>query len=257
MIDCESLLQSVAADHPRPLVFATVSGAHLYGFPSADSDFDLRGVHLASPSELFGLADVDETIERSGLRDGREIDLVTHDARKFFRLMLKRNGYVLEQLFSPLIVTTTPEHEELQALGRGCITRHHVHHYLGFARNQWDLFQKEQPPRVKPLLYVYRVLLTGIHLMRTGAINASLVELNASFGLSYIDDLIVAKTSGAEAETLSAADHEFHAGEFARLTTELEKAGEATSLPDMPSARDGLNALLLRLRKRSCGAWGS
>ena len=29
-----------------------------------------------------------------------EIDLVTHDARKFFGLMLKRNGYVLEQLLS-------------------------------------------------------------------------------------------------------------------------------------------------------------
>ncbi len=49
-----------------------------------------------------------------------------------------------------------------------CITRHHAHHYLGFAETQWKLFQKENPPRVKPLLYVYRVLLTGIHLMQTG-----------------------------------------------------------------------------------------
>jgi uncharacterized protein len=29
--------------HPYPLLFATISGAHLYGFPSPDSDFDLRG----------------------------------------------------------------------------------------------------------------------------------------------------------------------------------------------------------------------
>jgi len=255
MIECESLLRSVAEEHPRPLVFATVSGAHLYGFPSADSDFDLRGVHLASPRELFGLADFAETIDRSGIRDGREIDLVTHDARKFFRLMLKHNGYVMEQLFSPLIITTSPEHEELKALGRACITRHHVHHYLGFSRNQWALFQKEQPPRMKPLLYVYRVLLTGIHLMRTGVVNANIVELNRSFGLSYLDELITAKTAGAEAERLSTTDHDFHAAEFARLTAELERAGEASSLPDMPSARDGLEALLLRLRKRSCAAW--
>jgi len=27
-------------------------------------------------------------------------------------------------------------------------------------RNQWRLFQKEDPPKVKPLLYVFRVLLT-------------------------------------------------------------------------------------------------
>jgi uncharacterized protein len=93
---------------------------------------------------------------------------VTHDAKKFFGLMLKKNGYVLEQVFSPLVVHTTPEHEELKAIAADCITRHHAHHYLGFAATQWKLFQKEDPPRVKPLLYVYRVLLTGIHLMRTG-----------------------------------------------------------------------------------------
>ena len=33
------------SNHPYPLVFATVSGAHLYGFASPDSDWDLRGVH--------------------------------------------------------------------------------------------------------------------------------------------------------------------------------------------------------------------
>ena len=33
-------------EHPYPLLFATISGAHLYGFPSPDSDYDLRGVHL-------------------------------------------------------------------------------------------------------------------------------------------------------------------------------------------------------------------
>jgi predicted nucleotidyltransferase len=255
MIECGRLLRAVADEHPRPLVFATVSGAHLYGFASPDSDFDIRGVHLASPDELLGLADCPETIEQSGVREGREIDLVTHDARKFIRLMLKRNGYVLEQLLSPLVVVSTPDHEELVELGRGCITRHHVHHYLGFARNQWDLFRKEQPPRVKPLLYTYRVLLTGIHLMRTGEIQADLVALSREFGRSWIDDLIATKTEGHEAATLDAVDLAFHAGEFERLRDELEEAGRRSSLPDEPTVRDDLNALLLRLRRRACREW--
>ena len=37
--------------------------------------------------------------------------------------------------------------------------------------------------RIKPLLYVYRVLLTGIHLMRTGKVEANLVVLNDEFRL--------------------------------------------------------------------------
>src|SRR5437773_3470875 len=118
--------------HPYPLLFATISGAHLYGFPSPDSDYDLRGVHVLPLRDVLGLEERAETIEVSDVRDGLELDLVTHDAEKFFRLLLKRNGYVLEQLCSPLVAQTTPEHAELRALIPHLLTRHHAHHYLGF-----------------------------------------------------------------------------------------------------------------------------
>ncbi len=248
MIAQHAFLEALAAEHPRPVLFATLSGAHLYGFPSEDSDFDLRGVHLMSPDDLFSLAEPKETIIQSGVREGHEIDLVTHDARKFFNLMLKPNGYVLEQLFSPLVVHSSPEHDELRALGRRCITRHHAHHYLGFARNQWELFRKETPPRVKPLLYVYRVLLTGIHLMRTGNIEANLIRLNESLCLPRIADLIQIKSSGAEDVTLHHSEITAHENEYARLVDQLEHAGAISTLPDAPTARDGLDDMLIRLR---------
>ena len=130
--------------HPYPLLFVTISGAHLYGFPSPDSDFDLRGVHVLPLTEVVGLKTGRETVEKSGVHDGLEIDLVTHDAHKFFGLLLKKNGYVLEQVLSPLIVHTTPEHAELKEIAKNCITRHHAHHYLGFAETQWKLFQIER-----------------------------------------------------------------------------------------------------------------
>src|SRR5438045_4493080 len=104
------ILAQIAAQ-PYPLLFVTISGAHLYGFPSPDSDYDLRGVHVLPLQEIAGLQTGPETIERDGIFDGLEIDLVSHDAHKFFSLMLKKNGYVLEQLHSPLIVRTSPEHE--------------------------------------------------------------------------------------------------------------------------------------------------
>src|SRR3989442_2116776 len=147
-------LHAIAARQPYRLLFATVSGAHLYGFPSPDSDYDLRGVHILPPDEAMGLLPKQETIQVEGMRDGIEMDLVTHDVLKFFTMLLKRNGYVLEQLYSPLVVHTTPEHQELKDVAARCVTRHHSHHYLGFATTQWDLFKKDEPPRIKPLLYV-------------------------------------------------------------------------------------------------------
>jgi len=83
MIDYE-LLRAEAARHPYPLLFATISGAHLYGFPSPDSDYDLRGAHILPAPEAVGLLPKRETIEVGGLREGVEMDLVTHDVLKFF-----------------------------------------------------------------------------------------------------------------------------------------------------------------------------
>ena len=235
-------------DQPYPLLFATISGAHLYGFPSPDSDYDLRGVHILPVREVVGLDPGRETIEVSGVRDGLEIDLVTHDVKKFFGLLLKKNGSVLEQLFSPLVLHTTPEHEELKAIAKTCVTRHHSHHYFGFAETQWGLFDKERPRRVKPLLYVYRVLLTGVHLMRTGEVEANMVKLNEDFELSYIYELIVRKLAGPEKSALSDVDVEFHRREFERLRGLLEVAYRSSSLPETPAGKAALNDLLLRLR---------
>ena len=241
-------IYSEIAAQPYPLLFATISGAHLYGFPSPDSDYDLRGVHILPAREVVGLGPGRETIEISALRDGLEIDLVTHDVKKFFGLLLKKNGYVLEQLFSPLVLHTTPEHDELKAIAKTCVTRHHSHHYFGFAETQWNLFDKERPRRVKPLLYVYRVLLTGIHLMRSGEIEANLAQLNEEFKLPYISELIERKLAGPEKSAVHEVDLEFHQREFERLRGALEEAHRASSLPEKPLGRGALNDLLIRLR---------
>ena len=243
-------LHRIVAAQPYPLLFATISGAHLYGFPSPDSDFDLRGVHVLPLRNVVGLEVRDETVQDSSIIEGLEMDIVSHDVRKFFNLLLKKNGYVLEQLFSPLVVHTTPEHAELKDLARTCITKHHSHHYFGFAETQWKLFLKESPHRAKPLLYVYRVLLTGIYLMRTGEVEANLVTLNQEFRLPYIAELVARKLAGPEKSKLDEADTAFHESEYQRLRAELQAAHDASTLPELPSdeTRSALNALLVRLR---------
>jgi hypothetical protein len=181
-------------------------------------------------------------------KDGIELDLVTHDAKKFFKLMLKKNGYVLEQLCSPLVVQTTEFHQELKEISRLCITRFHAHHYLGFAGTQWRLFEKEETKRVKPLLYVYRVLLTGIHLMETAEVEANLVNLNEKFKLPYIPELIERKTKGREKQTLDNSDLDFYRDEYHRLIVQLEESSRTSSLPESPIAYAELDDLLKRVR---------
>ncbi len=270
-------LHRIVAAQPYPLLFATISGSHAYGFPSPDSDFDLRGAHVLPLERIIGLDQKDETVECAQVIEGLEMDIVSHDVGKFFGLLLKKNGYVLEQLFSPLIVHATPEHEELKEICRhrpgrrrgdespsdpegsqslltsaatGVITKHHSHHYFGFSETQWKLFEKERPRRVKPLLYVYRVLLTGIHLMRTGEVEPNLITLNETFRVPFIPDLLARKLGGPELSTLPDGDIAFYEAEYQRLRGELQAAHDASALPEAPGAatRAALNDLLLRVR---------
>jgi uncharacterized protein len=238
-------LTPVVAEQPDPVLFATVSGAHLYGFPSRDSDVDLRGVHLLPTAALVGLREPTETRSRMWDRDGVEMDLVTHDLRKFVRLMLRRNGYVLEQLLSPLVVHTGDAHRELAALAPGVLTGHHAHHYRGFATTQWRLFEKTG--ELKPLLYTFRVLLTGVHLMRSGEVQAHLPTLLGEVDApAYLPELIEAKAQrehgGAD------VDHARVQADVERLHAVLDEAQQATSLPDAPTAYDALHDFVVRIR---------
>lgn len=241
-------VSAAAKAHAYPLLFATISGAHLYGFPSGDSDWDLRGCHILPVREVLGLERREETVIVEEKEADFELDLVSHDLEKFFSLLLKKNGYVLEQLYSPLVVSGGAVHEELKEIALGCITRHHVHHYLGFARNQWELFAKEREPRVKPLLYTYRVILTGIHLMRSGHIEANLPTLLETYPIDGVRDLIALKTQGAEKEPIDAGTVQHHEQIVRRLIERLDEDGKNTSLRDAPLARGALSDLLIRLR---------
>ncbi|MFF4734584.1 DNA polymerase beta superfamily protein [Streptomyces sp. NPDC001262] len=252
-------LTQVVAEQQHPLLFATVSGAHLYGFPSRDSDVDLRGVHLLPLQDVLSLTPGQETQSRMWDADGLEMDLVTHDLAKFARLLLRPNGYVLEQLLSPLVVHTTPEHTALVDLAPRLLTRHHAYHYRGFAKTQWRLFGKSG--ELKPLLYTFRVLLTGIHLMHAHEIQADLPTLLDSDSGSvqapdYVRDLVAAKAA-AEHGHLSTLDgapsHERLTVDIEALHAALDEAEQSTALPDRTDAGADLNELVVQTRLRSAG----
>jgi uncharacterized protein len=241
---------SILSEQPYPLVFVTLSGSHLYGFPSADSDFDLRGVHATSAEQILGIRGIQhETIEAKSEADGYEDELVTHDAGKYFRLLLKNNGYVLEQIFSPIVLFDGGDLAELRAIAKTCITSNHALHYNGFGYREWTQFVQKPTKHVKRILYVFRVLLTGIHLMRTGEIEANILRLNEEFKLSYIPELVEQKQTGYEKGELAAGRGlDFYSREYLKLEALLKEASECSHLPKEPLGEPALNALLLRLR---------
>jgi predicted nucleotidyltransferase len=227
-------------------LFLTVSGSHLYGFPSADSDVDLRGCHRLPTRRLLGLRPPEETVEDKGEVGGVEVELVSHDVGKYLRLLCRHNGYVLEQVFSPLVVLGRDFLDRLRPLARRCVTRGCHHHYRGFLHGRRRQMEREEPLTAKSLLYAYRVVLTGIHLLRTGEVEPNLLRLNELFRLPFIDGLVrrkLARETGAFADL----DRAWHLAELARLEAELEAAHAASRLPEEPPWQE-MDELLVSLR---------
>jgi predicted nucleotidyltransferase len=229
---------------PRPL-FVTVSGAHLYGFPSPDSDIDLRGCHRAELRDVVGLHLSNETIEREAELAGIEVELVSHEVGKYLRLLLRNNGYILEQIFSPLVVLGQDFLDRLRPLAQRCVTRHHYHHYRGFYATQRKLIEKEDPKRAKPILYAYRVLLSGIHLLNTGEVQAHLPTLAQRFDLPFLDSLIASKV--AEDAAAANLDWPAHAARLAALEVQLDQSFDNSHLPE-DRDHTAVNEFLVDLR---------
>jgi predicted nucleotidyltransferase len=245
-------LAAWAADRVPGACFWTVSGAHLYGFQSVDSDVDLRGCFLAPIRELIGLRGHTETVEPKDVVNGLEVEAVSHEAGKYLRLLVKHNGYVLEQIFSPLVVAGQEFLDRLRPIAAKFVTKNCYHHYRGFIQTQRKLLEKEEPKKAKSLLYAYRVLLTGIHLLETGEVQAHLPTLNERSQLPFIPELIERKRA-AEVGRLPDLDYAFHAAELTRLEAKLDAAFTASRLPET-GPLDELNEFLVNERLGEPGA---
>lgn len=247
-------IQSIVSSHPYPLLCATGTGSHAFGCASPTSDLDIHGVHLLPLAHVLGMNEHShETIERKvevgGLHPALEI--ATHDLKKFIMLLLKGNGNVLEDLYSPIVLVSSPLHERLQQLGRGCITKKCSLHYRGMAFNQQRNLQNNE---VKKLIHMYRCLLMGIHLMRTGTIEMNLPTLAALYGHNKsVSMLITRKTSGEPFPPMSESMVSKHLATFDTLMQQLAHEAEVSSLPEQPTqeTRRELERVLIEVRLQS------
>ncbi len=230
-----------------PVVFATHSGAHLYGFASQDSDLDVRGAFLLPVEDFLGLWQPNETVTLNETINGTELDCVAHDLRKFARMMIRHNGYVLEQLYSPLVIVGGDPLDELREIGRGCFTRGLLRHYQGFARGRRKRLH-EPGATVKHLLYAYRVYMTGIRVLQGGGIESNINVLNDEFKLPQISKLVARERSGAEKERLSPEEVEVHLTSLEGLETRLQTAYDRSTLPQEPTSVRALNDYVVRIR---------
>jgi hypothetical protein len=240
----------LAARHAerRPLV-AYLSGAHAYGFPSPDSDLDLKCVHIAPTRMLVGIIDKgDQSAKLLTVVDGVEIDYDSNELGMVVRGVLKGNGNFLERLLGAMTLVEDPVLAPLRPLVRGVLSRRVVHHYGGFARSQYK--EAIARPTAKRVLYVLRTALTGVHLLRARELITDLPALAGVYPVPGVDELIAIKRRGEQTQ-LAADELARWTGEVDRVLALLDGSVGTSGLPPEPPAEAiaELDAWLVDLRR--------
>jgi len=171
-----------------------LSGAHAYGFPSPDSDLDLKCVHVAPTNELVGLAPIDDPPDRIEVIDGVELDYGSNELSPVLRGVLKGNGNFLERILGDLALGgDTALLAEARTVVRPMLSRRAGRHYGGFATSQLRLF--DDKPTAKRALYVLRTAATGRNLLERGELVTDLNRLR-DFVPPEVDELLAIKRTG-------------------------------------------------------------
>lgn len=225
-----------------------VTGAHYYGFPSPDSDLDLKGIHVAPTAAIVSLAPPPDAIDFLGIFEGLEIDYTSQELAAAVRLLVRGNGNVLERVLSPFQLIESVEQKNFQRLAQESVSKKFFHHYRGFFGRMKADWEKAPEKTVKGLLYAYRSALTGIHLLRTGECVGDVTALAPLYGFERVPHLVEQKGSGTEHGSM--VDGGEFEGDLTRLEQLLEQAHAESSLPDEPANHDTLGEFLVALRRK-------
>lgn len=194
-------LKEIEARHNVSVLYACESGSRAWGFPSADSDYDVRFIY-AHPADIYlGIDDFKDTID---VPVNEVLDINGWDLKKALKLFRNSNAAVYEWLQSPIVYRKEgmllPAAQAMMA--DTFSLKDGMHHYLGVARNAYGTLASEEV-RLKKYFYCLRSLLAAMWIvdarqlppMEFGALRKIVIDENWH---REVDTLLAIKTEGNE-----------------------------------------------------------
>jgi predicted nucleotidyltransferase len=151
-------IKELEQSHQVKILYACESGSRAWGFPSPDSDFDVRFIYTRHKDSYLSITEQRDVIDPPV---DEELDVSGWDIRKGLQLFLKSNAPLYEWLKSPIVYqeetdfrqTLTGLMEKYFSPRSGC------HHYLSMAHNTFTNELEGETVKVKKYFYVLRPLL--------------------------------------------------------------------------------------------------
>jgi predicted nucleotidyltransferase len=246
----QTALAQLEATHGIRILYACESGSRAWGFPSPDSDYDVRFIYCY-PTEWY--LRLDEGPDTLNFPVDDELDLAGWELRKTLRLLRASNASAFEWLQSPVVYHEALNfRSQLAPLLPGAFNlKAGLHHYLGQLRRGVEEDLIDDQVRLKRLFYALRSALAARWIRERHTLppmEFALLRAVLPAGLSDEVEALLLRKATANEKTLVARP-----GDVADFLQQELKAGQAAreTLPVLRGAgvAEALDALFLKLLK--------
>lgn len=154
-------LKQIEIENKIEILFSVESGSRAWGFPSPDSDYDVRFIYKRKCSDYLKISETNDFIEPE-ITD--VLDIKGWDIQKVLRLMIKSNASINEYLQSPIHYITNEKFEnELFELVKSQFNPQKVAaHYLGITIKRLIEIENTENMQLKSLFYALRSVLSAL-----------------------------------------------------------------------------------------------
>ncbi|MCM3134187.1 nucleotidyltransferase domain-containing protein [Paenibacillus polysaccharolyticus] len=151
-------LAQIEQEEQVRIIYACESGSRAWGFPSQDSDYDVRFIYVRPLEWYLSIEEQRDVIERP-ISD--QLDINGWDIRKALKLFRKSNPPLLEWLQSPIqydeqysVAGQIRSLSPLTFSPKSCL-----YHYLNMAKGNFRDYLQGEQVKIKKYFYVLRPLL--------------------------------------------------------------------------------------------------
>lgn len=152
----QKYLDQIQKEKGVEILLACETGSRAWGFPSPDSDFDVRFIYKHKMDWYLNLNEQKDTIEM--MFENNEIDLSGWDLRKCLNLLWKSNPPLLERIQSPIIYIENKDFlTGINVLAKTTYSKiATMHHYLSMAKKMFTEVKRHENVKLKKLFYALR-----------------------------------------------------------------------------------------------------
>jgi len=147
-----------ALEHERniKILLACETGSRAWGFPSPDSDFDVRVIYVHKKDWYLSLNEKKDAIDL--MYENNDIDISGWEWRKSLRLLMKSNPALLERIQSPITYMADEEFvNDIMGLANDCYSKiATMHHYLSMSKKIMSEIDDSSPFKLKKFFYALR-----------------------------------------------------------------------------------------------------